>query len=89
MHWWKGPVLTLVQITKHFMSSASEVELGTLFITAQEMAAMRNMLEEMRWPQPKSPIQIDNSAASGVVNNTIVPSKLNTMDRSLHWLRFR
>ena len=48
---------------------------------------MRNTLEEMKWTQPKSPIQIDNSAVAGVVNNDIVPRKLNTMDCRLHWLR--
>jgi len=29
---------------------------------------------------------MDNSAAAGVVNNTIVPCKLKAMDRRLHWL---
>ena len=37
----------------------------------------------------KSPLQTDNSATAGVVNNTIVPRKLKTMDLRLHWLRFR
>ena len=53
------------------------------------MVAIRNTLEEMKWAQPKSPIQTDNSAAAGVVNNTIVPRKLKKMDRRLHWLRCR
>ena len=86
---WNGSVLTLDKIIKFVMSSASEAELGVLFITAQEMVAMINTLEEMKWPQPKSPIQTDNSSAAGVVNNTIVPRKIKTMDRRLHWLRCR
>ena len=86
---WNGSVLTLAKIIKFVMSSASEAELGALFITAQEMVAMRQTLEEMKWSQPKSPIQTDNSAAAGVVDNTIVPRKLKTMDRRLHWLRCR
>ena len=86
---WSGPVLNLSQIIKFVISSASEAELGAIFITAQEMVAMRNTLEEIKWTQPKSPIQTDNSASAGVVNNTIVPSKLKTMDRRLHWLRCR
>ena len=53
------------------------------------MVAMKNTLEEMRWPKPKSPIQTDKSGAEGVVNNTVVPRKLKTMDRHLHWLRYR
>ena len=47
---WNVPVLTLTHIIKFFMSSASEAELGALFITALEMVAMRNTLEEMKWP---------------------------------------
>ena len=86
---WNGPVLTLAKIIKFVMSSASEAEIGAMFITAQEIIAMRQTLQEMKWPQPKSPLQIDNSAAAGVVNNTIVPKKLKTMDRRLHWLRCR
>ena len=42
---------------------------------------------KMKWPHPKPPLQTDNSAAAGAVNNTIVPKKLKTMDRRLHWLR--
>ena len=86
---WNGSVLTLAQIIKLFISSASEVELRAIFITAQEMVAMINTLEEMEWTHPKSPIQIDNFAVSGVVNNTIGPRKIKTMDRRLHWLRCR
>ena len=38
------PVLTLSQIIKFFMSSASEAELREIFITFQEVLAMRNTL---------------------------------------------
>ena len=34
---WNGPVLTIVQIIKMFMTSAAETELGALFIIAKEM----------------------------------------------------
>ena len=83
------PVLTLAKIIKFVMFSASKAELGAMFITAQEMVAMRQTLQEMKWPQRKSLLQTDNSAAAGVVNNTIVSRKLKTMDRRLHWLRCR
>ena len=81
---WNGPVLTLAKIIKFVMSSASEAKIGAIFITAQDMVAMRQTLQEMKWLQSKSPLQTDNSAAAGVVNNTIVPKKLKTMDRRLH-----
>ena len=86
---WNGPVLTIAQIIKFVMSSASEAELGALYITAKEIVPPRNTLDEMGWPQPHSPVQTDNSAAAGVVDNTIVPKKLKSMDRRLHWLRCR
>ena len=81
---WNGPVLTLAKIIKFVMSSASEAELGAMFITAQEMVHIRQTLQEMKWPQPKYPLQTDNSAAAGVANNTIEPKNLKTMDRRLH-----
>ena len=49
---WNGTVLTLAKIIKFFMSSASEAELGAMFVTAQEMVAMRQTLQEMKWPPP-------------------------------------
>ena len=86
---WNGSVLTLAEIIKFVISSASEAELGAMFITAQEIVVMRQTLQEIKWLQSKSPIQTDNSATAGVVNNTILPRKLKTMDRRLHWLRCR
>ena len=86
---WNGPVPTIAKTIKFVMSSASEEELGAMFITAQEMVAMRQTLQEMKWPKPKSPLQTDNSASAVVVNNTTVPRKLKTMDRRLHWIRCR
>ena len=53
------------------------------------MVPMRQTLIEMGWPQPPTPIQTDNTTAEGVVNNTIVAKKLNSMDLRLHWLRCR
>ena len=86
---WNGPVLTLAKIIKFIISSASEAELGAMFITLQEMVVMRQTLQEMKLLQPKSPLQKDNPTAAGVVNNTIVTRKIKTMDRRLHWIRRR
>ena len=86
---WNGPVLTLAKIIKFVMSSVSKSESGAMFVTAQEMVAMWQTLQEMKWTQPKSLLQTDNSAAAGVENTTIIPRKLKTMDHRLHWLRCR
>jgi hypothetical protein len=67
-----GPVLTLSQIIKFVASSTTEAELVGLYICAKEMVPLRNSLVEMGWPQPKSPIQTDNTTALGIANKTII-----------------
>ena len=86
---YNGPVLTVAQIIKNVMSSAAEAELAGLYICAKEMVPLRQTLAKMGWPQPKSPIQCDNSAAVGVANETIIPRKTKSMDMQFHWLRCR
>jgi hypothetical protein len=86
---YNGPVLTVAQIIKTVMSSAAEAELGGLYICAKEMVPLRQSLIEMGWPQPRSPIQCDNSTAIGVANQTIIPRKTKSMDMQFHWLRCR
>jgi hypothetical protein len=51
---------------------AAESELTALFIMASEMISHCQTLIAMGWPQPKSPIQMDNSTAAGVTNKTTV-----------------
>ena len=84
---WNVPVLTIAQTIKFVMASASEAELGAMFITEQAMVSKCNTLEEIGWKQPSSPIQTDNLAAAGVANNTIVSRKLKAMGRRMYWLR--
>ena len=84
-----GPVLTIAQIIKNVMSSASEAELTGLFIIAKEIIPLYQALIKMVWPQPKTPIQCDNSRAVGVTNKTIIPRKTNSVDMNFHWIRCR
>jgi hypothetical protein len=84
-----GPILTISQIIKFVMASAAEAELAGLYITAREMIPLRNALEEMGWKQPRSPIQTDNSAASGFISDTIIQRRIKMIWMRLHWLRCR
>ncbi len=54
-------ILSISQIMKFVMSSAADPELGALYTTAKEMVPLRQTLIEMGWPQPCTPIQMDNS----------------------------
>jgi len=84
-----GAVLTIAQVIKNVMSSAAEAEIGALFLNAQAAVPARHALEKMGHPQPKTPIQTDNTTAFGVVTNNIQPKRTKSMDKNYHWLRCR
>jgi hypothetical protein len=75
-----GAVLSFAQIIKFVMASAAKSELAVLFVMAREMIPHRQTLISMGWPQPKSPIQTDNSTPAGVTNKTIVPRRAKMID---------
>jgi hypothetical protein len=80
-----GAIFSIAQIIKFVMASAAESELAALFVTAREMIPHRQTLIAMGWPQPKTPIQTDNSTAVGVTNKT----RAKIMDMRFWWLRCR
>jgi hypothetical protein len=84
-----GAILTMSTIIKAVMSSAAEAELGALFLNAKEAVIIRQILTEMGHPQPRTPIQTDNTTAEAVVNNRVQPKRLKAMDMRIHWLKCR
>ena len=84
-----GAILSISQIIKFVVASAAEAELAALYITARELIPLRTTLEEMGWPQPKTPIQTDNSTAAGFLHDTIIQRKTKMIWLRLHWLRCR
>jgi hypothetical protein len=82
-----GAILSIAQIIKFVMALAAKSELAALFVTAREMIPHRQTLFSMVWPQPKSPIQTDNSPTAGVISKTIVPRRAKMMDMHFWWLR--
>jgi hypothetical protein len=80
-----GAVLNISQIIKAVMSSATEAKLGALFINAKTALSMRQTLAEMGHPQPRTPIQTDNSTAHALLTNKILPKALKANMR-FHWL---
>jgi hypothetical protein len=84
-----GAVLSIAQIIKFVMASAAKSELAAPFVMAREMIPHRQTLISMGWPQPKSPIQTDNSTTTAVTNKTIVPHRAKMMDMRFWWLHCR
>ena len=66
-----GAIHIQCTILKLVAALAAEAELGALFLNAQEAKVIRLILMELGHPQPKIPINIDNTTAVGIVNNTI------------------
>jgi hypothetical protein len=66
-----GAIHITYTILKLVAASAAEVELGTLFLNAQEANVIHLVLDELGHPQPPTPIHIDNTTMVGIVNNTI------------------
>ena len=71
------------------MSVASEAEAAALFTNMKEGVIQHIALKEMQWPQPPTPITVDNSTAAGLVQDTIKANKSRAMDMRLHWIQDR
>ncbi len=67
-----GDIHITCTIFKLVAASAAKVELGALFLNAQEAKILRLTLDELGHPQPPTPIHIDNTTTIGIVNNTIM-----------------
>ena len=68
-----GAVLNVTQIIKAVMTSAAEAEIGSMFINAREAVSQQMTLVEMGHPQPRTPMQTDNSDVHSIVTNNVQP----------------
>ena len=82
-----GQVLNTTGILANVMSTTSEAEATALFTNMKEGVIQRIASEEMQWPQPPTPITVDNSTAAGLAQDTIKANKSWAMDMCLHWIQ--
>ncbi len=82
-------ILNIAKVIDVVVSSAAEAELGALFMNAREAVYLQRILAKMGHPQPKTPIQTDNSTAEGVINSKIQPKRTKLMDIRFEWLKDR
>ena len=66
-----GLIYILCKIMKNIVAYAAEAEFGTIFLNIQEAVPIRTTLEEIKCPQPPTPVQIDNSTATVIANRQI------------------
>ena len=84
-----GAIHNIATIIRNVMASAAEAELAALFVAAKEATVLRTTLEEMGHPQPPTPIQVDNSTADGIVNETVKQQRSKAIDMRFYWVRDR
>ena len=76
-------------ILANVMSAASEAEAAALLTNMKEGVIQHIALDEMQWPQPPTPLTVDNSMAVGLAWDTIKANKSWAMDMRLHWIQDR
>jgi hypothetical protein len=86
-----GAILIISKVLKHVMSSAAEAEIGAVFINAKEGAVLRTKLEEVGHKQPPTPMETDNTTATGYSNGTIKQKRTKAMDMDMrfYWIKDR
>ena len=71
------------------MASAAEAEYVALFLNGQAAVLVRTTLIEMHHPNPPTPIQVENSTAVEIANNSIKQKRSKAMDMRFHWIQDR
>jgi hypothetical protein len=84
-----GAILIVSKFLKHVLSSASEAEIGAVFINAKKGAVLRTTLEELGHKQPPTPMETDNTTATGYINGTIKQKRTKAMDMRFYWIKDR
>jgi hypothetical protein len=79
----------LCQILKEIVASASEAELAALFHNCREACPLRTTLEELKHPQPATPVKTDNTTAAGICNDTVKQKRSKAIDMRFYWVRDR
>jgi hypothetical protein len=82
-----GAILIISKVLRHVMSSAAEAEIGAVFINAKEGAVLRTTLEELGHKQPPTPMETDNTTATGYSNGTIKQKRTKAMDMRFYWIK--
>ena len=71
------------------MSSAAEADIVATFLNAKDNLPIRTTLEELRHPQPPTPMQFDNTTSVGFSNNIIKQKRSKAIDMRFYWIRDR
>jgi hypothetical protein len=84
-----GAILIVSTVLKHVMSPSAEAEIGAVFINAKEAAVLRTTLRELGHPHPPTPLETENTTATGYINGTIKQKRTKAIDMRFYWIKDR
>eukprot|EP00957_Ditylum_brightwellii_P208666 15358432-Ditylum_brightwellii.AAC.1 len=81
------PAHTVCEVICNMMSSATEAEIGALYVNTHKGEELRLALEEMGHPQPPTPVMTDYSMTCGIINKTVKQGCTRVIDMQFYWVR--
>ena len=81
-----APIHIECRIMKHVLSSATEAEIGAIFLNCQQAEILRTTLEELGHPQITTPIITDNATANNIINGNAKQRCKKAMDMRYNWI---
>jgi hypothetical protein len=71
------------------VSAVSEAEYAAIFLNARKATVLRQTLKDLGYPQPPTPMSVDNKCAQGLANDTVKRRRSKAIDMRFHWIRDR
>ena len=84
-----GPISCASKMINCVLASVAEAEIAGGFQVAQAAVHLRNILNELGYPQPPILLRMDNTVAIGIANDTINTKRSKSIDMRFYWLRDR
>jgi len=81
-----APIHVECRIMKNVLSSATEAEIGAIFLNCQQAEIVRTTLLELGHPQPATHIVTDNATANNIINGNAKQKRTKAMDMRYNWI---
>jgi len=81
-----APVHAECKIMKHVLSSATEAEIGAIFLNCQQAEILRTTLQELGHLQCTTTIVTDNATANNIINGNAKQKRTKAMDMRYNWI---
>jgi hypothetical protein len=88
-HTHSGPIITISTVYKKFLSSVMEAEVAGTFVNTKEGVNLRNILNSIGHPQPRTPLITDNLTTFGIVSEKMKQQRSKAIDMRIFWLKDR